>query len=129
MVPEEGASPKECRPAFDSTAAFVASLPSKFPRGRVYATCYVEGHHLRRRLLPASTSAEEAATQWWAVDEVAGQRIGIPLDELVAGVDVDIQKARAGAHALVANMVYSHALFFDFRALAIARGQRWGSTL
>lgn len=118
MIPEAGASLQA--PAFDCTVDFVASLPSKFPR--VYATCYVEGHHLRRRPLPVSTSAEDASTNWWAVDEVKGTRVGIPLTELIAGIDVDVAKARAGAGALVANMVFSSNLFFAFRALATQRG-------
>jgi 5,10-methylenetetrahydrofolate reductase len=117
MVPEEG-SPRE--PAYACTSDFVASLQRKFTR--VCATCYVEGHHLRRRTLPTLTSAAEAAADWWAVDDVGGARIGIPRAELVAGIDVDVQKARAGVHALVANMVYSHELFFAFRELAVQRG-------
>ena len=101
---------------FPTTASFVEFLQGRFDK--VVATTYIEGHHLRRRPVPSGV----LSSAWWAVDAVDGQRIGIPVAELLAGIDVDIAKASAGATALIANMVYCHELFFAFRALAAERG-------
>ena len=64
--------------------------------------------------------------EWWAVDVVDGVKIGMPRSELLAGVDYDVAKALEGGagscDALIANMVYCHDLFFEYRAIATDRG-------